>query len=83
MMVAGRDVGLLSPNIQLNGETMEEVQSFKYLGSCFSSNSGVKEEVSMRMGEGMRTFGAMKRLWSARRVNVTEPQTSLLLKKRY
>ena len=39
---------------------MEVVTSFKYLGSCFSSDGGVKEDVSMRMGVGMKTFGAMK-----------------------
>ena len=70
VMVAGRDAGPLSLNIQLNGDSLEEVQSFKYLGSCFSSDGGVKEDVSMRVGEGMRTFGAMKRLWNVRSVNV-------------
>ena len=69
-MVAEREVGPVSLNIQLNGETMEEVQSFKYLGSCFSNDGGVKEDVSMRVGEGMKTFGAMKRLWNVRSVNV-------------
>ena len=69
-MVAGRDAGPLSLNIQLNGDSLEEVQSFKYLGSCFSSDGGVKEDVSMRVGEGMRTFGAMKKLWNVRNVNV-------------
>merc|ERR1711895_362877 len=57
-------------NIMLNGERMEVVNSFKYLGSCFSSDGGVKEDVSMRVGGGMRAFGAMKRVWSGRSVNV-------------
>ena len=39
------------------------LNSFKYLGSCFSSEGGVKGDVSMRMGEGIRTFGAMKKVW--------------------
>ena len=42
----------------LNGERMKVVNSFKYLGSSFSSDGGVKEDVSMRVGEGMKTFGA-------------------------
>ena len=41
-----------------------------YLGSCFSCDGGVKEDVSMRVGEGMKTFGAVKRLWNVRSVNV-------------
>ena len=57
-------------NIMLNGERMEVVNSFKYLGSCFSSDGGVKEDASMRVGEGMKTFGAMKRMWSGRSVTV-------------
>merc|ERR1712237_20261 len=57
-------------NIMLHGERMEVVISFKYLGSCFSSGGGVKEDVSMRVGEGMETFGAMKRVWSARSVTL-------------
>ena len=49
---------------------MEAFTSFKYLGSCFSSDGGVKEDVSMRVGEGTRTFGAMKRMWSGRSVTL-------------
>ena len=49
---------------------MEVVNSFKYLGSCFSSEGGVKGDVSMRVGEGMRTFGAMKRVWGGRSVTL-------------
>ena len=64
------NVGPSLLNIVLNGERMEVVNSFKYLGSCFSSDGGVKEDVSMRVGEGMKTFGAMKRVWSARSVTL-------------
>ena len=49
---------------------MGVVNSFKYLGSCFSSEGGVKGDVSMRVGEGMRTFGTMKRVWGVRSVNL-------------
>ena len=48
---------------------MEEVQSSKYLGICFSSDCGVKEDVSTRVGERMKTFRAMK-MWNVRSVNV-------------
>ena len=70
VMSVGVNVEPSLPNIMLNGERMEVVNSFKYLGSCFSSDGGVKEDVSMRVGEGMRTFGAMKRMWSGRSVTV-------------
>ena len=62
VMCVGVNVDPSLFNIMLNGERMEVVNSFKYLGSCFSSNGGVKEDVSMRVGEGMRAFGAIKRV---------------------
>ena len=49
---------------------MVVVNSFKYLGSCFSSEEGVKGDVSMRVGEGMRIFGSMKRVWGGRSVTL-------------
>ena len=54
VMCVGVNVDPSLFNIELNGERMEMVNSFKYLGSCFSSDGGVKEDVSMRVGEGMR-----------------------------
>ena len=70
VMCVGVNVEPSLYNIMLNGERMEMVNSLKYMGSCFSSDGGVKKDVSMRVGEGMRKFGAMKRVWSGRSVNV-------------
>jgi len=56
--------------ITLNGERIEVVNSFKYLGSCFSRGGGVKEDVSMMIGEGMKTFGTINSMWSCRSVNL-------------
>ena len=47
---------------------MQVVNSFKYLGSCFSGDGGVKEDVSVRVDEGMVKYGAMKNVWSCRSV---------------
>ena len=47
----------------LNGERIEVIISFKYLGSCFSSEGGVEGNISMRRGEGTRAFGSIKRVW--------------------
>ena len=57
-------------NIMLNGERMEVVNSFKYLGSCFDSEGGVKGDISMRVGEGTKAFGALKRVWRGRGVTL-------------
>ena len=70
VMKIGEDTEPVVIDIMLNGERMEVVNSFKYLGSCFSNEGGVKEDVSMRVREGMKTFGAMKRVWSERSVSM-------------
>ena len=49
---ASEDPAIL--NIMLNGERMEVVNSFKYLGSCFCSEGGVKEDVSNLVWEWVR-----------------------------
>ena len=59
-------------NITINGEIMEVVNTFKYLGSFFSRGGGVKEDMSMRIGEGIKTFGAVKSTWRCRSVTLNE-----------
>ena len=50
-------------NVRLNGERLEEVDSFKYLGSQIGRGGGVEEDVNFRVGEARKVAGAMKRLW--------------------
>ena len=42
---------------------MEEVDSFKYLGSIVSRNGGVVGDVMGRVKEGANVSGAMSRIW--------------------
>ena len=42
---------------------LEEVDSFKYLGSIVSMNGGVFEDVLSIMNEGAKVSGAMSRIW--------------------
>ena len=42
---------------------MEEVDSFKYLGSIVSKNGGVVEDVISRVNEGAKVSGALSRIW--------------------
>ena len=46
-------------NVLLEGEVLEEVDQFKYLGSIISANGGVEADVSHRVNEGCKVFGAM------------------------
>ena len=43
--VAGREEVVLQVEIDLNDEMMDVVSLFKYLGSCFSENGGLQDDV--------------------------------------
>ena len=47
-------------NVMLNGETLEEVDQFKYLGSVIAANGGVEVDVHHRVNEGCKVLGALK-----------------------
>ena len=47
-------------NVMLNGEALEEVDHFKYLGSVVAANGGVEADVCHRVNEGCKVFGALK-----------------------
>ena len=44
----------------LNGEVLEEVDQFKYLGSMIAANGGVEADVRHRVNEGCKVMGAVK-----------------------
>ena len=43
----------------LNGEPLEEVDCFKYLGSQVAADGGCERDVVQRMNEGYRAWGAL------------------------
>ena len=47
-------------NVRLDGELLEEVQSFKYLGLHVAVNGRVDVEVGHRVKEASKCMGAMK-----------------------
>ena len=49
--------------VSLNGEILEEVDSFKYLGAIIGKKGGAEEDVVMSLDKGPKVSGAMKRLW--------------------
>ena len=44
----------------LNGEALEEVDQFKYLGSVIAANGGIEADVRHRVNEGCKVLGALK-----------------------
>ena len=53
-------------NVSLNGEILEEVDQFKYLGSVVAANGRIEADVCHRVKEGSKTLGAMKRVMKCR-----------------
>ena len=51
-------------HVILNGEPLEEVDCFKYLGSQVAADRGCERDVVHRMNEGYRARGALKRVLS-------------------
>ena len=47
-------------HVILNGEPLEEVDCFKYLGSQVAADGGCERDVVHRMNEGYRAWGALK-----------------------
>ena len=47
-------------NVTLDGEVLEEVDQFKYLGAIVAANGGVEADVCHRVNEGCKMLGAMK-----------------------
>ena len=53
-------------NVMLNGEVLEEVYQFKYLGSVIAANGGVEVYVRHRVNEGCKVSGALKKVMKNR-----------------
>ena len=53
-------------HVILNGEPLEEVDCFKYLGSQVAADGGCERDVVHRINEGYRAAGALKSVLSNR-----------------
>ena len=57
-------------HVILNGEPLEDVDCFKYLGSQVAADRGCERDVVHRMNEGYRAPGALKRVLSHRGLGI-------------
>ena len=57
-------------NVVLNGEVLEEVDTFKYLGSVIAANGGVEADVRHRVNEGCKVLGAVNGVMKNRRLGM-------------
>ena len=58
-------------HVILNGEPLEEVDCFKYLGSQVAADGGCERDVVHRMNEGYRAWGALKSVLSNRGLGIS------------
>ena len=49
----------------VQGEDLEEVEHFKYLGSYVSSDSNIEKEVSTRIGMAAQAFNRLQNVWKS------------------
>ena len=57
-------------HINLDGEELEEVESFRYLGSKVARNGEIREEVNSRLGEAGKAMGGLKKVWNNRELGM-------------
>ena len=57
-------------HVILNGEPLEEVDCFKYLGSQVAADGGCERDVVHRMNEGYRAWGELKSVLSNRGLGI-------------
>ena len=56
--------------MRLNGEPLEEVDCFKYLGSQLAAVEGCQKDVLHRMNEGYIAWGALKSVLNNRGLGI-------------
>ena len=56
--------------ITLNGETLEETDSFTYLGSTVNKNGGTEEDVKARIQKARVAFIMFRKNWRAKQIKI-------------
>ncbi|VDP42701.1 unnamed protein product [Schistosoma margrebowiei] len=58
-----------SDPITLDGETLENVESFKYLGSIIDEQGGSDADVNERTGKSRTAFLQLKNIWNSKQLS--------------
>jgi hypothetical protein len=56
--------------ITMNGEPLEETDSFTYLGSTISNNGGTEEDVKARTHKARVAFIMLRTIWRAKQIKI-------------
>jgi hypothetical protein len=58
-------------SVSINGQQLEQVEEFKYLGSLIDIRDGASCEIKPRISMAWRTFGQLRKsLWSRREISL-------------
>ncbi|KAK2155382.1 hypothetical protein NP493_2082g00000 [Ridgeia piscesae] len=57
--------------ITLEGEPLEETESFTYLASTINKNGGTQEDVKARIQKARVAFIMLRKLWRAKQIKIT------------
>ncbi|VDO93299.1 unnamed protein product [Schistosoma margrebowiei] len=58
-----------SSPITLDGETLEDVESFTYLGSIIDEQGGSHADVKARIGKARAAFSQLKNIWNSKQLS--------------
>ena len=61
VMKCSRNIGVERINVRLNGKQVEEMDSYKDVGSTFILDRGIDTEVKYRMKEARKMLGGLRR----------------------
>ena len=70
VMKCSREAGGGHLDIRLNGEPLEKVDSFKYLGSVIAADGKVETEVKVRVNEAGRVHGGLRKILKSRSLHM-------------
>ena len=61
-----------APHIQVNGQTLQAVETFTYLGSTLSCNATIDAVINNRISKASTAFGRLrKNVWERRGIGIT------------
>ena len=57
-------------NIQITGETIENVEKFEYLGSVLTWDNNCSEEIKRRIGKATGAMASLKHIWNSKKLRI-------------
>ena len=70
VMVCNRGAQGRNLDVWVEGERLEEVADFKYLGGVVAGDASTGIDIQQRVNDGMKVFGAVKSMWNVRSLSM-------------